>query len=50
MPPLWVFAVGVLVLIGSSKLIFMKIGESVAASQVQAFPVSASPASTRPLD
>lgn len=35
-PPLWVFFVGGLVLIGISTMIFMKIGESMTASQVPA--------------
>lgn len=39
-PPLWVFVVGGLVLIGISTVIFMKIGESMSATQVPAGPVS----------
>jgi hypothetical protein len=41
-PPLWVFVVGGLVLIGISTVIFMKIGESMTASQVPAVPVNIS--------
>jgi hypothetical protein len=49
-PPPWVFAVGGLVLIGISILIFMKLGESQSAARIPAVPASSTPASTRPLD
>lgn len=39
---MWVFVVGGLVLVGVSTVIFMKIGESISASRIQAIPAAQS--------